>query len=119
MIWWNAMFLSQDFVGSREDVSGDDAETAVAIVNQPIVGMAAEGGDPVCKQHVERLLQLQRKNVVRQTHVTSGLARGGGRYGPVFVRKFRMRHPPMMTAVARQDRVPRMRVNRALRRSHN
>src|ERR1700719_2391113 len=112
------LVLPQDFISSRKDVLGDDAEAAVAVVHQPIARMASEGGYAVRELYLERFVQLQRQNMVRQAHVMPGLAGDGWRYGPGFVRKFCVRHPPVMTAVACQDRIPRVRLNRALGRSH-
>jgi hypothetical protein len=81
--------------------------------------MAPEHGYAVRELYVERFVQLHRQNMVWQADVMPGLAGDGWRYGPVFVRKFCVRHSPLVAAVARQDRIPRVRLNRPLGRSHD
>ena len=98
---------------------GNDAETAVAIVHQPIAGMPRERRNFIGKHDIEVLLHLQRQYVVRKAHVVAGDTGNGRRDRPVFVRKLGMRYPPMVTAVAGQYCIAGMRVHHPFWRTHD
>jgi len=113
------MILSQNFVGGRKNIVGDNTETAVPIIHQPIAGMTLKHRDFIREYDIEGLLQLHCQNMIRQAYVTPRLAGDGGRNGLVFMRKFARRDAPMMAAIARQDRIARMGVDRSFGRAHD
>src|ERR1700759_3730729 len=106
---------THDLVGCCKNVVGDDSEAAVAVIHEPVAGLSAELGHLIGQKHLEGMLQLNREYVVRQTHVASRPARDRGRHRPVFVAEFAMGNTPLVAAVARQDRISRMSVNRSFR----
>jgi hypothetical protein len=104
--------LTQDFIGCRKYILSHDSEAAITVIHQPIARMTAQLRDFIAEHDIERLLQLQRKNWVRKAYITAGLAGDGGWNCPVLMREFSMRNAPMMTAVAGQDCIAGMRVDR-------
>ncbi len=52
--------LARYLIGGGKDVPGDNAEAAVAVVHEPIPGMAAERRDPIGQLDLEGFLKLQR-----------------------------------------------------------
>ena len=52
--------LARYLIGGGKDVPGDDAEAAVAVVHEPIPGMAAERRDSIGEVDVKGFLKLQR-----------------------------------------------------------
>jgi len=111
--------LTQNFVGGCKDVVGNDAQTAIPVVHQPIAGVAAQLRDFVCQEDFKGFLQLQRQNMVRQTPVMARFAGDRGRYGPVFVQEFSVRDTPMVPAVAGQDGIAGVRMHSAFRGAHD
>src|SRR5271165_698826 len=107
--------LAQDLVGGCKNVFGDDTQAAVAVIDQPVSGAAAELRYPVCEQHNKWLLRLQRQDLIGPAHIMPRFARGGGWYRPVLAWEFRLRYAPTLAAIARQDRIAGMRMHDAFR----
>src|SRR5258708_5998461 len=81
--------------------------------------MTAELRDFIGEDDFEGFLHPQRKNMVGQADVAAGRTGDGWRDRAVFVQKFPVRASPMVTAVARQYCVPRMRVHHSFGSAHD
>src|SRR5258707_7202875 len=111
--------LAHDYISWSKYVVGDDAETAVHIVPQPVAGMTAERRDFIGQYDFEGFLHPQRQNMVGQADVAARRTGDGWRDRPVFMQKFTVRDSPMVTTVARQYCVPRKRVHHSFGSTHD
>src|ERR1700689_1456694 len=119
MTWCRAMGKSgENFVGGGKYGRRHHAETAIAIINQPVTGFAAQPGLAVGQQYLEWRGHLQRKDAVRQAQVGSGFPGAGGGHWPVLVAKMHARYPPALARNAGQDRIAGLGVHQPLGRLH-